>query len=54
MSRRDTILLLLLSAIWGASFLFIKVGVDVLEPSVVVLVRTGVGALLLLALLPGL
>lgn len=53
MSRRDTILLLLLSAIWGASFLFIKVGVDVLEPSVVVLVRTGVGALLLLALLPG-
>jgi drug/metabolite transporter (DMT)-like permease len=52
-SRRDTILLLLLAAIWGASFLFIKVGVDVLEPSVVVLGRLVFGALLLLALLPG-
>ena len=37
MSRRDALLLLLLSAIWGSSFLFIKLGVDVLEPSVVVL-----------------
>ena len=48
------LLLLLLSAIWGASFLFIKLGVDVLEPSVVVLGRLVFGALLLLlALLPG-
>ncbi len=52
MSRRDTLLLLLLSAIWGASFLFIKVSVDVLEPSVVALGRVALGALLLLALLP--
>ena len=52
MSRRDTLLLLVLSAIWGASFLFIKVGVDVLEPSVVALGRVAIGALLLLALLP--
>ncbi len=52
-SRRDTSLLLLLSAIWGASFLFIKLGVDVLEPSVVVLGRLVIGALFLLALLPG-
>ena len=53
MSRRDAALLLLLSAIWGSSFLFIKLGVDVLEPSVVVLGRLVIGALFLLALLPG-
>ena len=53
MSRRDALLLLLLSAIWGSSFLFIKLGVETLEPSVVVLGRLVVGALLLLALLPG-
>ena len=52
-SRRDAALLLLLSAIWGSSFLFIKLGVDVLEPSVVVLGRLVIGALFLLALLPG-
>jgi drug/metabolite transporter (DMT)-like permease len=46
------LLLLLLSAIWGGSFLFIKVSVDVLEPSVVALGRVAIGALLLLALLP--
>ena len=44
---------MLLSSIWGASFLFIKLGVDVLEPSVVALGRVVFGALLLLALLPG-
>ena len=53
MSRRDALLLLLLSAIWGSSFLFIKLGVDVLEPSVVALGRLLVGVLVLLALLPG-
>lgn len=53
MTRRDTLLLLLLSAIWGSSFLFIKLGVDVLEPSVVVLGRLVIGGLLLAALLPG-
>ena len=52
-SRRDALLLLLLSAIWGSSFLFIKLGVDVLEPSVVVLGRLVFGALFLLVLLPG-
>ncbi len=50
MSRRDTALLLLLSAIWGSSFLFIKLGVDELEPSVVVLGRLVVGTLVLLPL----
>ena len=51
MSRRDTLLLLLLSSIWGGSFLFIKVGVDELEPSVVALSRVAIGALVLLPLL---
>ena len=53
MTRRDTLLLLLLSAIWGSSFLFIKLGVDVLEPSVVVLGRLVVGAAVLVPLLAG-
>ena len=53
MSRRDALLLLLLSAIWGSSFLFIKLGVNVLEPSVVVLGRLVVGVLVLVPLLRG-
>ena len=52
MSRRDTLLLLLLSSIWGGSFLFIKVGVGELEPSVVALSRVAIGAAFLLTLLP--
>jgi len=52
-TRRDLGLLLLLSAIWGSSFLFIKLGVDELEPAVVVLGRTVVGAFVLLPLLHG-
>ena len=52
MSRRDAILLLILSSIWGASFLFIKVGVDELAPSVVSLSRVAIGAALLLTLIP--
>ncbi len=50
MVRRDALLLLCLSAIWGASFLFIKLGVDQLEPSVVVLGRLVVGTLVLVPL----
>jgi drug/metabolite transporter (DMT)-like permease len=53
MSRRAAFLLLLLSAIWGSSFLFIKLGVDELEPSVVVLGRLVVGLLVLLPLTIG-
>jgi len=52
-NRRDALLLLLLSSIWGASFLFIKVGVEVLEPSVVAFGRLLFGALFLVTLLPG-
>jgi len=50
MSRRNLILLVVLSAIWGSSFLFIKVGVRELSPSVVVLGRLVVGAGVLLPL----
>jgi len=53
MSRRDVLLLLALSAIWGASFLFIKLGVDELEPSVVVLGRLVFGVAILVPLLAG-
>jgi drug/metabolite transporter (DMT)-like permease len=50
-SRRDLGLLLVLSAIWGSSFLFIKLGVDDLEPAVVVFGRLVVGVLVLLPVL---
>ncbi len=48
MTRRTLALLLGLSAIWGSSFLFIKLGVDELEPAVVALGRIAVGAAILL------
>jgi drug/metabolite transporter (DMT)-like permease len=48
MTRRDTLLLLLLSAIWGSSFMFIKLGVDEVEPSVVAFGRLAIGACFLL------
>jgi len=50
MSRRNLTLLIALSAIWGSSFLFIKVGVRELSPSVVVLGRLVIGVLVLLPL----
>ena len=50
MSRRNLTLLVVLSAIWGSSFLFIKVGVRELSPSVVVLGRLLVGTAVLLPL----
>jgi drug/metabolite transporter (DMT)-like permease len=39
--------LLLLSAIWGASFLFMRIGAPVLGPSLLILARTGLAALFL-------
>jgi drug/metabolite transporter (DMT)-like permease len=45
--RRDLVLLLALAAIWGASFLFIKLGVDDVEPAVVVFGRLLVGVAVL-------
>lgn len=53
MSKRDALLLLLLSAIWGSSFTFISLGVDEMPPSVVVLGRLVVGAAILLPLAAG-
>ena len=41
-------MLLALSAIWGASFMFIKVGVRELEPATLVFFRVALGALTLL------
>src|SRR5436190_23123798 len=43
-------MLLVLSSIWGASFMFIKIGVRELEPTTLVCVRLGIGALTLLPL----
>lgn len=48
MSRANLGLLLALSAIWGSSFLFIKLGVDELEPAVVAFGRLLVGVAILL------
>jgi len=45
--RREVVLLLTLASIWGASFLFIKLGVDEVEPAVVVLGRLVVGVAVL-------
>jgi drug/metabolite transporter (DMT)-like permease len=50
MGRRDLVLLLALSAIWGSSFLFIKLGVEELEPAVVAFVRVVVAILVVLPL----
>jgi drug/metabolite transporter (DMT)-like permease len=41
-------MLLALAAVWGASFMFIKIGVRELEPATLVCVRLGLGALALL------
>jgi drug/metabolite transporter (DMT)-like permease len=47
-SRRGWALFLALSVIWGVPYLLIKVAVDALHPSVVVFLRTVIGAALLL------
>jgi drug/metabolite transporter (DMT)-like permease len=47
MSRRHLVMLLALSAIWGASFLFIKVADRELEPATLIWVRVGLAALVL-------
>jgi drug/metabolite transporter (DMT)-like permease len=50
-SRRSWILLLTLSALWGSSYLFIKLALeDDVGPAVIVSVRTALAALLLLPL----
>jgi drug/metabolite transporter (DMT)-like permease len=51
MSRAYAPLILALAALWGASYLFIKVGVRDFEPSVLMTLRLLIGGALLLAFL---
>lgn len=48
MSPTHVFQLLLLAAIWGASFLFIRIGVPVFGPGKLILLRIGVAALFML------
>jgi drug/metabolite transporter (DMT)-like permease len=48
MDRRSWLLLLVLGAIWGASYMFIKIGLRDLSPSMVAFVRIALAALVLL------
>jgi drug/metabolite transporter (DMT)-like permease len=48
MSRRGLVLFALMSVIWGIPYLFIRVAVAEMPPPVLVLVRTGIGAAILL------
>src|SRR5262245_61101294 len=49
-TRDDYLLLLLLGAVWGSSFLLIKVAVETIPPITVATARIGIGALVLTAL----
>lgn len=51
MTRRDTTDLLLLAALWGASFLFMRIAAPEFGPVALMAVRVGGGALFLLPLL---
>ncbi|KAF7599925.1 MAG: EamA family transporter [Candidatus Dactylopiibacterium carminicum] len=48
MSRSNLFQLILLAAIWGASFLFIRIGVPVFGPGKLIVLRVGLAALFLL------
>ncbi len=48
MSRKGWVLFLALSVIWGTPYLFIRIAVEHVEPSVLVALRVGMAALLLL------
>ena len=49
MSRRYSVLLLVLGAIWGSSYLFIKIGVRDLSPAVLIEIRLACAAPILVA-----
>jgi drug/metabolite transporter (DMT)-like permease len=51
MTPRATLLLLTVGCIWGASFLFIRVAIDEVQPLQIVFVRTFAGALVMLTFL---
>lgn len=48
MTRRGLTLFIALSVIWGTPYLFIRIAVEYVEPSVMVVLRVALGALLLL------
>ena len=48
MTRRGWVLFFTMTVLWGIPYLLIKVAVEELSPPVVVLARTGIGALILL------
>lgn len=48
MPRRDWTLLFILGAIWGSSYLFIKIGIRELSPAMVVFLRVTLGAAVLI------
>lgn len=48
MNKASVVRLLLLSAIWGASFLFMRIGAPVLGPTLLIFARVGLAALFLL------
>ena len=50
MDRRAWTLLLVLGAIWGASYMFIKIGLRDLSPGMVAWARIALAALVLVAL----
>ena len=52
MTRRHIAILLALSAIWGSSFMFIKVGVREFEPGALIFLCVALGAVTLLAVVP--
>ena len=45
---RSWALLMILAALWGASYLFIKVGLEDLSPSMIVFARLALAALILM------
>ncbi len=51
MTRSYPVLLFFLAAVWGASYLFIKVAVDEIEPAAMMALRLVIAALLLVAFL---
>jgi drug/metabolite transporter (DMT)-like permease len=48
MTRRGIVLFVLLSLIWGVPYLLIRVAVDEITPAMLVFLRTGIGAAILL------
>jgi drug/metabolite transporter (DMT)-like permease len=48
MKPRDTVMLLLLAALWGASFLFMRIGVPVLGPLLLIFLRVSIASVALL------